>query len=66
MRRLDLLIEKLLDRALAWRMVPGEPGKQKPGQLIERLSEEERELLSQAKAEDFDHNPPTVKSYRPF
>jgi hypothetical protein len=51
MEILDLLLQKvfLIDR---WRARPNSPGK--PGEMIERLSDEEREVLKELKSDDID------------
>lgn len=59
MKRLSLasLIKKLTDDAIM-ESVTWYGGKRKIGQRIEKLSDEERELLNSATSEDFNHRYP--------
>lgn len=57
-RNLKYLIDKILTHAFGERMFTGmrrgNP-RSKPGELIKKLTPEEREILKDAKSEDFNH-----------
>ena len=56
MKRLSDLIDKLIWKSFIHPVVYSIKSKVgKPGEIIERLSKEDRELLKEAKAKDFYH-----------
>jgi len=55
MTSLTTVINKLIDKAYFWKYLKADfTNKGKPGELINQLSEEEREILKSVTAKDFD------------